>query len=101
MDGLYAGTVQFSGQRTPQDLNHLDFWFWGYADAEILRQQPTTIAQVMQIVENFIAGINEVTVRRASLDVKNRAQSCIAQKGGHFEMLFDKAVSMHCIVYIQ
>jgi inhibitor of nuclear factor kappa-B kinase subunit alpha len=67
------------------DLNPLDFWFWGYADAEVFRREPRSLQELMETVEDFCACLDMEMIRSAVLNVKKRAQLCVAQKGGHFE----------------
>ena len=40
------------------DLNPLDFFFWGYAMAEVFRQKPSKIEELKQGVEDLAADLS-------------------------------------------
>ena len=41
------------------DLNPLDFFLWGYMKEDIHPAQPDSIAEVKQLIQNFMASISE------------------------------------------
>ena len=39
------------------DLNVLDFYFWGFANQEVWRRKPSTIAELWEIVEDVVQNL--------------------------------------------
>jgi hypothetical protein len=48
------------------DLNPLDFWFWGWASAEVIRTQPTTIWDLIDGVETAAAVLTTPEIKKAT-----------------------------------
>ena len=67
------------------DLNPLDYSFWGQSMAEVWKQQPESIEQLCEIVENFASNMSEDQVRKMVSNVRKRAQKCVEVNGDHFE----------------
>ena len=67
------------------DLNPLDFSFWSQAQSEVYEHHPTTIEEIVAIVEGFFGNLNEEKVKKTVANVLKRAQLCVEEKGGHFE----------------
>ena len=70
--------------RSP-DLNPLDFFLWGYMKEQIHRAQPGSIAEVKQLIENFMASITEDLLQRVTGQFVSRIRRCIEANGGVFE----------------
>ena len=45
------------------DLNVLDFDFWGFANQEVWRRKPSTIAELQEIVEDVAQNISGEIIR--------------------------------------
>ena len=74
-----------SGCHSQPDLNPLDFFLWGYMKEEIHRAQPGSIAEVKQLIENFIASITEDLLQRVTGQFVSRIRRCIEANAGVFE----------------
>ena len=70
--------------RSP-DLNPLDFFLWGYMKEEIHRARPCSIAEVKQLIQNFMASISEDLLLRVIGQFVSRIRRCIEARGGMFE----------------
>ena len=69
------------------DLSPLDFSFWSQAMQEVYRCQPSSLAALKAVVEDFATNLEEDNVRKMAHHVKKRAELCRLQNGGHFEHL--------------
>ena len=57
-----------------------DFYLWGICEAEIRRVKPKTLEDLMEVVNKFVASLDETEVRRdvrAVRSVRPRAELCI------------------------
>jgi len=64
-------------------LNPLDFFVWGYMKDEIHRAQPGSIAEVKQMIQNFMASIiSEDLLQRVTGQFVSRIRRCIEAHGG-------------------
>ncbi len=54
--------------RSP-DLNVLDYFYWGHASQEVIHQNPQSIEEVQNIVENVVAALEEDVIRFAVSNV--------------------------------
>ena len=73
------------------DLNPLDFYFWGAAEAEVFQKKPTTIPELKAIVETYASRIPRDTLLRVADNFMERAKICNQEDGGHFENLLKKS----------
>ena len=48
------------------DLNVLDFDFWGFANQEVWRRKPSTIAELREIVEDVAQNLSGEIIREFS-----------------------------------
>ena len=67
------------------DLNPLDYWFWGYAQARVQHEKPTSIAEVQEIVTKVARNCRKEIVERAAMNIAKRASKCFDKNGSHFE----------------
>ena len=67
------------------DLNPLDFYFWGFAMAEVFRQKPATIAELKQIVEDLARELSGEIIRTVMANFRRRCEACLEADGGAFE----------------
>ena len=68
------------------DLNPLDFFFlWGYVKEVIHRAWPCSIAEVKQLIQNFMTFISEDLLLRVIGQFVSRIRRCIEAHGGVFE----------------
>ena len=72
------------------DLSPLDYYFWGYANAEVFRQQPTTIPQLKAIVEEVAANLSGDVLRAVMANFRKRCEVCLEFDGGHFEYALER-----------
>ena len=71
------------------DLNPLDYFFWGYALAEVVRRKPDDLDELKGIVEEVVSNVAPEVVRAAVANLKRRAELCLESGGGHFEFAMD------------
>ena len=74
-----------SPEKTPCDL-----YLWGICEAKIRRVRPTTLEDCIEVVNTFVASLDEAEVRRAVRDVRPRAELCVKMDGGHFDSQLKK-----------
>lgn len=67
------------------DLNPLDYWFWGHAQAKVHSQQPESIEEVQQIVKMFARTCTKEVINKAAMNIIKRASKCLENEGSHFE----------------
>ena len=70
--------------RSP-DLSPLDFWFWSVAISEVRRCAPTTLKQLMGVVEELAAAMDPAEVMRAVSSLRRRAAVCVERQGASVE----------------
>ena len=70
-----------------QDLNPLDFHFWGENQQQVYREQPESIESLIRCVKSFAATFETPTIERVAANVLKRAKMCLDAKGGHFHHL--------------
>ena len=70
--------------RSP-DLSPLDFFLWGYLKSKVYNPRPATLDQLEQNIRNQVAALDPAMINRAILDMRSRAERCIANNGGHVE----------------
>ena len=76
------------GRRWPPrspDLSPLDFFLWGYLKSKVYNPRPSTLDQLEQNIRDQVALLDPAMVNRAILDIRSRAERCIANNGGHVE----------------
>ena len=71
------------------DLNPLDFFFWGYAMAEVFRQKPATIPELKQIVEDLAAELSGEIIANVMANFRRRCEACVRADGAAFEYFLD------------
>ena len=63
------------------DLSPLDYYFWGFANAEVWRQQPATLEQLKRIVEEVAASLSGDVLRAVMAYFRKRCEVCLAMEG--------------------
>ena len=71
------------------DMTPLDYFFWGYSLAEVVRRQPESIDELKAIVEEVAANVEPDIIRRAVANLWKRAELCLEAGGSHFEFAMD------------
>ena len=71
------------------DLNPLDFFFWGYAMAEVWRQKPKSIEELKQVVEHLARELSGEIIQRVMANFRKRCEACLQASGGAFEYFLD------------
>ena len=72
------------------DLNVLDYYFWGFANAEVWRQRPESLEDLRRCVEDVAAMISGDVIRAAMDNFQKRCEVCRDMKGGHFEYALER-----------
>ena len=67
------------------DLNLCDFCLWKYLKSKVYSPRPATQNQLEANIKRKVVALDPDMMRRAILDMRNRARLCIAKNGGHFE----------------
>ena len=70
--------------RSP-DLNPCDFCLWGYLKSKVYRPLPANLDELEANIRREVADLDPTMMRRAILDMKKRANLCIAKNGAQFE----------------
>ena len=60
------------------DLNTCDFFLWGYMKEEVHRVRPGRIAEVKQLIREFLASIDEGLLQRVTSISMSRVRRCFA-----------------------
>ena len=63
---------------------------WDKSFKVIRRSKPKTLEDLMEVVNTFVASLDEAEVRRAVRAVRLRAEICIKMGGSHFESKLEK-----------
>ena len=72
------------------DLNPLDYYFWGFVNAEVWCRKPETIEELRQIVEEVAAMITGEVIQSVMANFRKRCEVCKAMEGGHFEYALER-----------
>jgi hypothetical protein len=83
------------------DLNPLNYFLWGYAASLVIRRKPTTIPELMEVVEDVIATIPEEMIWKAAMNLPEGCCACLNAERGHFEFKIwqiSKSVGYYFIV---
>ena len=81
--------------RSP-DLNPLDFFLWGFLKSQVYTPKPRDLNELKLALERAVARVDVDLCRRAVMDVRNRAENCIANHGG---ILSRKTINMYLYQY--
>ena len=63
------------------NLSPLDFCLWGYLKSKVYSPRPTTLNELQDNTIREVAQIDLAMMRRAMLDMRQRAVKCIAAVG--------------------
>ena len=66
------------------DLSPLDYYFWGFANADVWRQKPTKA-----VVKEVATSLNGDVLCSVKTNFRKRAETCLTIEGGHFEYALD------------
>ena len=72
------------------DLSTLDFWFWYVCLAELRRNPPSSIQELVDTVEYCLASLEKDVIIRACRDILPRAAACMECSWGAFEYKLKK-----------
>ena len=70
--------------RSP-DLNPCDFCLWGVLKSKVYTPRPATLDDLEANIRREVAALDPEMMRRAIMDMRKRAELCIAAGGDHFE----------------
>ena len=87
-ESLISNKSDFIWPPRSPDINPLDFFLWGYMKEEIHRAQPGSIAEVKQLIQNFMTSISEDLLQRVTRQFVSRIRRCIEVHGGVIECFF-------------
>ena len=88
---VISNRLDFSWPAKSPDLNPLDYFFWGAAEAEVNEKKPKTICDLKKVVENYANQITRDTLHRVADNFMRRVKICYQEDGGHFEHLLKKS----------
>ena len=71
-------------------LSPLDYWFWSVCLAEVRKNCPASLDELINTVNQFACSLEEEAIRKACNNIKFRAQACIESDGGPFEFKLNK-----------
>ena len=77
---IISDNTEISWPAWRPDKAPCDFYLWGICEAEIRRVKPKTLEDLMEVVNKFVASLDETEVRRdvrAVRSVRPRAELCI------------------------
>ena len=87
---IISGNTEIPWPARSPDEAPCDFYLWSICKAEIRRGKPRTLEDLMEVVNTFVASMDEAEVRRAVRDVRPRAEMCVKMGGGYFESKLKK-----------
>ena len=81
-----AGPYRLWPSRSP-DLNPCDYFLWGYLKVRVYCPRPRTLKELEANIRREVDALknNPALFRRVMLDLRSRAERCVAANGGHFE----------------
>ena len=84
---VISNRLDFSWPAKSPDLNPLDYFFWGAAEADVNKKKPKTICDLKKVVEDYANQITRDTLHRVDDNFMERVKICFQEDGGHFEHL--------------
>ena len=72
------------------DLNPLDTFFWGFANAEVWRRKPESLDELRVIVEEVAATLSGEIIRSVMANFRKRCEVCIEMGGSYFEYALER-----------
>ena len=84
-DRLISNKADIKWPARSPDLNPLDYAFWGMAMQKVYNDNPQTLDELMECVENFFHTLPEDVIRNSVSNILKRARLCVKNKGDHFE----------------
>ena len=72
------------------DLNVLYFYFWGFANQEVWRRKPSTIAELREIVEDVARNLSGDIIRAVMANFRKRCEVCLEMGGSYFEYALER-----------
>ena len=89
-DRIISGNTEIPLPAQSPDKAPCEFYLWGICKAEIRRVKLKTLEDLIEVVNEFVASLDEAEVRRAVRDVRPRDEWCIKMGGGHFKSKLQK-----------
>ena len=81
--------------RKRPDLSPLNYWFWFVSLADLRKNPPNSLPELVNTVERYAASLNKDQITTAVNDILPRAQACIKSDGGAFEYKFKSFKKRH------
>ena len=78
---IISGNTEILWLARSPDKALCDFCLWGICEAEIRRVKPKALEDLMEVLNKFVASLDEAEVRIAVRAVRPRAQLCIKMGG--------------------
>jgi hypothetical protein len=72
--------------RSP-DLSPPDFYLWGVLKENVYKHYTHTLEEFKENIELCISNVTAETLHRIASDMRKRVNTCIAERGGHFQHL--------------
>ena len=73
-----------------QDLNHLDYWFWGATKGTVYTNRPATLDDLKQEVSDYLQAVPHETYRKVGQNFRVRINACLNRGGAHIENVYYK-----------
>ena len=87
---IISDNVEIPWPARSPDKTMCDLYLWGICEAKIRRVKPRTLEDLIEVVNTFVASLDEAEVKRAVRDVRPRAELWVKMGGGHFESKLKK-----------
>ena len=72
---MISGNTDIPWLAHSPDKSPLDYYLWGGCEAEVRRVKPNNLEELKEVVNDFVASLDEDKVRRAVRDVRPRPSS--------------------------
>ena len=73
-------------RRSP-DLSPPDFYLWDFLKDNVSSNNPHTLDELKQNIEDCISNITAATLKKVAYKVRKSVDACIENHGGHFQHL--------------
>ena len=87
---IFHGRVISRRGENPLTVRIYHSYFWGYANAEVFRQQPTTIPQLKAIVEEVAANLSGELLCTIMANLRKRHKVFLECDSGHSEYVLER-----------
>jgi hypothetical protein len=68
---------------TSPDLNHCDFFLWGFFKSKVYKKKPRTTVDSKQNIRDEVATISPTMLQRVTQNFQKLLRECVENKGRH------------------